>query len=419
MKRFCLSVVLFATALAQAESPVIDPASVSVTQDPDSRAVTVTYTLTGANAIVTVDFQTNVVGTADWTSIGGEHYRRISGEVNKVVKKLNMPLSIVWHPAREWPGHEVSASGFRAVVKAWDLSAPPDYMVVDLAGTKPVSRRFYPSAESMPEDIAASDYYRTGALVMRRIPAKDVIWRMGSPSTESGRASGNGEATHYVKLKKDYYLAVFETTQYQVMHAVEDWSFGQGSTRDLPAYSICYDEIRGTTYSWPGDEHKVGTGSLAEKFRTLTGIPSLDLPTEAQWEFACRAGTQTVRYFDGSGDAIGDHAWYKDNAKSSIHRVGSRKPNPWGLYDMHGNLLEWCLDWRADFDSAGGVVAEDPQGASSGTKRVKRGGCYTQSDGATFRSSYRDSDRPDFDTSNTQGFRFCCEADVTTFDPAE
>ena len=416
MKRVCLSAALLLTALVLADVPAIDPASVVVTQDPDSRAVTVVYTLTSTNAIVTVDFQTNVVGTAAWASIGGVHFRRLGGEVNKVVTKLGTPLAITWHPAREWPGHEVTADGFRAVVKAWDLRSPPDYMVVDLAGKGLGCRRFYPSAEALPEDLATSDFYRTEALVMRRIPAKDVVWRMSSPSDEPGRVSH--EAAHYVKLTKDYYLAVFETTEYQTLHIDGSWTFGESGARDLPVHATSYNDIRGTSSVWPGNGHAVDSGSLIGKIRAKTGIPSFDLPTDAQWEFACRAGTATTRYFDGTGDALDAHAWYAGNAGGQVHRVGAKKPNPWGLYDMHGNVLEWCLDWRGNFSSNGGDVMEDPVGDASGPGRVKRGGCYTQDEGGVFRSSYRDADAPTW-KAPTDGFRLCCEADVTTFDSAE
>ena len=93
---------------------------------------------------------------------------------------------------------------------------------------------------------------------------------------------------------------------------------------------------------------------------------------EAQWEYACRAGTTTAYYWGSSMD--GDHAWYYANSGGKTHVVGTRPANPWGLYDMCGNVWEWCLDWYAPL--AGGA---DPKGPASGADRVGRGGSWTDS----------------------------------------
>jgi formylglycine-generating enzyme required for sulfatase activity len=109
------------------------------------------------------------------------------------------------------------------------------------------------------------------------------------------------------------------------------------------------------------------------------------LPTEAQWEYACRAGT--------TGDYAGDldeMAWYAGNSGRTTHAVGTKKPNAWGLYDMHGNVWEWCLDWRGDYP--GGSVT-DPTGPLSGGRRVGRGGCWgNRADNC--RSAFRGGSRP-------------------------
>ena len=95
------------------------------------------------------------------------------------------------------------------------------------------------------------------------------------------------------------------------------------------------------------------------------------LPTE--WEYSCRAGTTTEYSFGDSESELGDYAWYDENSGGTTHPVGGKKPNPWGLYDMHGNVFERCQDWHDDYPS-GSVT--DPTGAASGFDRVVRGGCY-------------------------------------------
>jgi formylglycine-generating enzyme required for sulfatase activity len=100
------------------------------------------------------------------------------------------------------------------------------------------------------------------------------------------------------------------------------------------------------------------------------------LPTEAEWEYACRAGTTTIFSFGDSAESLGDYAWYVENSGRRTQPVGGKKPNAWGLYDMHGNVWEWCMDWH---DSAYYAKSppEDPWGPSSGATRALRGGGFT------------------------------------------
>ena len=122
------------------------------------------------------------------------------------------------------------------------------------------------------------------------------------------------------------------------------------------------------------------------------------LPTEAEWEYACRAGTSTRFSY---GDDIGytnltNYAWYRYNSDSQTHPAGQKLPNTWELYDMHGNVCEWCQDW---FGNYAGGIALDPQGPAVGSDRVFRGGyrsdCCTWSDPWNCRSAFRGGDYPD------------------------
>ena len=126
------------------------------------------------------------------------------------------------------------------------------------------------------------------------------------------------------------------------------------------------------------------------------------LPTEADWEYAARVGTQTVYGFSDDAGKLGDYAWHEENSEEQTHPVGQKQPNVWGLYDMHGNVGEWCQDW---FDSAyyAQSPTEHPQGPASGSRRVTRGGGFLTTAAHT-RLANRGNWRPD-DHYSSIGFR--------------
>ena len=268
----------------------------------------------------------------------------------------------------------------------------PLYCVVDLsAGANAAS---YPVTymDALPSGGFNTDTYKTTKLVLRRIEAG--TFTMGSPSGESGRIAN--ETQHKVTLTKPYYIGLFEVTQkqYQLVSGGTP-SYFRGDKRAVECVS--WYDIRGNT-NWPSSS-AVSANSFMGRLRARTGL-EFDLPTEAQWEYACRAGTSTAYSYGGS--ANGDYMWYTSNCSSPTNDVGNKKPNAWGLYDMHGNMGEYCLDWYA-YD-LGTAAVTDPKGASSGKYRVIRGGAWDKGAGAC-RSAYRDYNGQSVDYYRDQGFR--------------
>ena len=283
------------------------------------------------------------------------------------------------------------------------------YVVVDLSDgpnalTYPV--RYTNAAPNLNDDTC-----RTTELWLRKIPAGTFI--MGSPDDEVGRLTT--ETQHKVTLTQDYYIGVFECTQKQ-------WELVMGSNPSdykgdcRPVEKVTYDMIRGTGAQtgagWPIYSHEVDIESFMGKLQAKTGLV-FDLPTEAQWEYACRAGTTTALNSgknptsissDSAMDEVGRYYYNQSDGMggySQHTKVGSYLRNAWGLYDMHGNVYEWCLDWYLNY----GITAVwDPVGAPRGTYRVLRGGGWHDHGMGNCRSAYLLVHQP-LDNDNSIGFR--------------
>jgi formylglycine-generating enzyme required for sulfatase activity len=131
----------------------------------------------------------------------------------------------------------------------------------------------------------------------------------------------------------------------------------------------------------------------------VSGANGYRLPTEAEWEYACRAGTTTAY---NTGASISDNTgWCRANSEKKTHKVGLKSANAWGLYDMHGNVFEWCWDWYKEDITTDNT---DPKGAVTGIGRVKRGGCW-YGFGQIMRSAARYNDYPTSINGNINGFR--------------
>ena len=405
--------------------------NVSIVQNDASAKVSITYNLE-SDAIVTLSVATNGV------TLGSSCLKRLVGDVNRMVR-AGEGKTIHWFPAKSFPGNLIADGSLSASITLWSPDSPPDYLVCDLTVTNGVS--YYVDADALPYDVT-NNLYKMSSYVMRRIHATGRPWRMGSPvqgetgDTDESRTTVT--VTHNVVLTNDYYIGVFPVTQKQYWFmtggsldgGVDNAHFK--STADAfvcPMENVSYESLRGT--DWPKSGRTV-SGSLL-KIRALTGL-ALDLPTEAQWEFACRAGTGTA-YNNGKncttakdGNAacpnLAEVGWYGGNKNQNFYgnakdgntyEVGLLAPNAWGLYDMHGNVFELCLDWYSEGAAYTGTFADgwengvptlEPVGAENGTLRVGRGGSYFYSP-LRARSCYRSSVEPGTESSH-YGFRFVC-----------
>ena len=237
-------------------------------------------------------------------------------------------------------------------------TTPATYCVIDLsAGANATS---YPVTylASPPSGGFNVDAYKTTKLVLKRL--------------EAGTFKMQGSTN--VKLTKPFFCGLFEVTQrqYELVTGTNPCSsFEYGKGNIYPVSLVSYNMIRGSSNGakWPSSS-AVDSSSFMGKLRARTGL-DFDLPTEAQWEYACRAGTTTTYYWGNSANS--NYAWYgTDPSENGIaaHPVGRKTANAWGVYDMSGNVDEWCLDWFGDLS-----YGTDPKGPSSGSYRVIRGGC--------------------------------------------
>ena len=373
MKRLFLSMVVL-NFVAYA-APEIE--NLSVSRNAGTGLVTLSYDLT-EEAIVTAEVYDN------GEKLPQALYGNLAGGVHRV-----MP---------EGTGHQVwwkPPAGLSATVEvklsAWAKDDPPDYLAVGLVSTN--CWRFYATAEDVPGGVT-NRQYKGDKLLMRKIYAKDITWPMG---VSSDATLGNYKhKLHYVTLDYNYYIGVYEVTQQQYRNAaawylISSYYFNSPydtnrvveAGREVVPIAVSFNVMRGTTtegYRWPTDGHTVKVGTKSTKgsgtgagsgvgcFRNRTGLP-FDLTTEAEWEYACRAGEASSLYSGKSlnDGNLGDLGWFKSNwngdtsiSDNSSHEVGLKLPNKWGLYDMLGNGWEICLDVMTNDDKGKDTNQLDP-----------------------------------------------------------
>ena len=405
----------FVTLLAALALAVPQATVSSMTENGDE--LVVNYTL-DADAIVVVDIQTNVVDDV-YASIGGEHQWTLEGDVNKRIEAG--ARSFTWTPSSDMPDCDVQAAKLKVVFSTYADGDAPDYMVVDTAPTSTVYSvqrvKYYPNVESLPGGLLSNGAYLSSKIVMRHIRAKGVEWVMGTVG-EIGRSTSN-ENAHTVTLTNDYWMAVFETTYCQTARS------GSGGYRKVkPVRNTPWNNIRGNaaTYSWPV---KPAASSIIGRLRAAADGFPFDLPTEAQWEFACRAGNGEGFWNDGSPILSATSTTeanlirlarfgypHTDSDEGAGQKPGLYEPNSWGLYDMHGNECEFCLDWyQTDITGLGGMVnswgACCADGTTTGSTKAMRGGCFYTGTPSGCRSSSRSSGYGPDKYKQEVGFRLC------------
>jgi formylglycine-generating enzyme required for sulfatase activity len=219
----------------------------------------------------------------------------------------------------------------------------------------------------------------TNSLGMKFVWLPPGTFLMGSRKEEEGR--DKLDMQRRVTLTKGFYIAVTTVTQ-------DQWQALMGNN---PSHFKGEKNLPVETVSWEDCQ------AFVRKMRTEEGYR---LPTDAEWEYACRAGSKGAFCYGDDPNLLGQYAWYNENAGRTTHPVGEKKPNEWGLYDMHGNVMQWCQDWYSGLPQKGLV---DPEGPQNGQRRVVRGGCFAHQP-SRMRSAIRAGSEP-IQRSEGTGFR--------------
>ncbi len=347
------SVVLESWAQAQAVPPRV--ANLAVSQRPGTFYVDISYDLIDPDSdYVDVSVQVSGDGGSTYnvpvTLLEGDH-RAVRPGTGK---------RIAWNAWNDWPDQFTTRGRVRLIVNdTKNAVVPPPFLA----------------------------------------PRPNLIWippgtfTLGSPATESDRFDWEGPQTR-VYLSKGFYMGKYEVTQREYQDVIgSNPSYFQGDL-SLPVEQVSWNDAVAYCNGLTANEANAGKLPAGYVYR---------LPTEAEWEYACRAGTTTrFSYGDDPGyGELGRYAWFTVNSGGRTHVVGGLLANPWGLHDMHGNVWEWCQDWWSG-NYPGGALT-DPAGAASGSLRVLRGG-YWVNDGRYCRSAFRDYVTPDYRI-NFIGFR--------------
>ena len=406
----------------------------SYTQNGTTKTATKTVTITPKTVTITFNANGGSVSPSSKTYTAGAPYGSLQTATRSGYAFAG------WFTAASGGTH-VSASSIAPSLDTtlyahWTAkSSYGTYLVIDLSGGTSATSYPVTTLDAVPSD-GWTDEYKTTKLVLRRIPAG--TFTMGCEEGEVGYLGWEAKP-HSVTISKPFYIGVFEVTQRQwelVMGNRPSYFENDSCYAMRPVECVTWNDIRGdsSVYDWPSTK-AVDEASFMGVLRAKTGMVAFDLPTEAMWEYACRAGTTTMlnsgknltsTEYCPNMDVVGRYTnnnrpystepFYgferSDTADYGTAIVGSYQPNSWGLYDMHGNVNEWCLDWRMDRSEFSTDPVIDPVGpasAGSWVNRVRRGGDF-DAFARSCTSAARHFSIPTY-AYYDYGFRLCCSAD--------
>ncbi len=284
------------------------------------------------------------------------------------------------------------------------LSKPDQEYIQSLENPKPKDNA-PPATETITNSLG---------MKLKLIPPGEFV--MGSPEAEEKRE--DRERQYRVQITRGFYIGVTEVTQQQWLRVMRSRPWHDKTSSEARHLRVTVREGRNHPalhLSW--EDAVLFCNQLSEKeklapcykIELLASATPNDpqglrveflpqgtgyrLPTEAEWEYACRAGTTTTYSLGNDKTRLGDHVWYDANSKKNMrgeHQVGTKLPNPWGLHDMHGSAYEWCQDWLGEYDTS---AATNPTGPAQGVSRVFRGGSAGAADSCC-RSAFRRGARP-------------------------
>jgi formylglycine-generating enzyme required for sulfatase activity len=302
-----------------------------------------------------------------------------------------LPVALVWSGVlRVKPGgadatDHADHSPLPQQDKDKDRATPPPAKDEDKVAAMPPDKDKDKGAATTPEKdkdkgtpppadvtIALGKEYTNGiGMKLKRIDAG--AFTMGSPDTEDGRFGDEGPQ-HEVEITQAFYLSVYPVTQgeYEKVIGKNPSFFSKGGSDKDKVQGLDTGRFPVENVSW--DEAVAFCEALNQQDTRKPAGWSYELPREAEWEYACRAGTKSAYSFGDDPKQLADYAWYIDNSGGRTHEAGTRKPNPWGLYDMQGDVWEWCADRYGKYESG---LFKDPKGPNSGESRVLRCGSWS------------------------------------------
>ncbi|MDR1166201.1 MAG: formylglycine-generating enzyme family protein [Deltaproteobacteria bacterium] len=240
----------------------------------------------------------------------------------------------------------------------------------------------------MSAPVAAQEV--TNSIGMKFVLAPAGSFTMGVDlSAENGVEAETPQ--RQVTLTRPFYLGVYEVTQAEYSSVMDGASPGVFKGRDLPVENVSWDDAR----------------AFLRKLNQKEGTDKYRLPTEAEWEYSARAGTTTAYFFGSDAKFLGDYAWFAENSGGQTRPVGGKKPNPWGFYDLYGNVWEWTEDFYGKYQ---GDSATDPGGPSAGSERTSRGCSWSNAPVIICRSAARVGLSPEL-RDGTLGFRVAFTAE--------